>query len=255
MLKDLLKVFQLVEQVKIMSIKQIIVISCIFLLAALIYFSPKMAPEKDKADFMNLDNSFAEAKKTMKPDQKVIFDRLEKELNTANASNNEADWITSSNDFLKAARLIQTNAKNILFEEAINGFEKALAINPLNISAKISLGTAYVESSSLLGNPPMKGIALLREVLQKDTANIEANLQLGLFSVTSQQFGKAIDRFKKILTIDSTRIDMYVHLGDTYLAMGEKDLAIESFENYKNRIKDSLIEKDIDKHILKIKTN
>ena len=105
----------------------------------------------------------------------------------------------------------------------------------------------------MTGIQPMKGITLLREVIQKDSNNIDANLQLGLFSVTSQQFSKAIERFNRILRIDSTHIDMYVYLGDTYIQMGEKQKAIESFENYKTRVKDTLIIKDIGEYIKKLK--
>ena len=141
----------------------------------------------------------------------------------------------------------------VLYKGAINGFEKALGFNPDNLLAKINLGTSIVKSSALLGNQPMKGITLLREVIQKDSNNIEANLQLGLFSVSSQQFDKAIERFQRILRIDSTHIDMYVYLGDTYLTMGEKQKAIESYENYKIRVKDTLIIKDIDEYIKKLK--
>jgi lipopolysaccharide biosynthesis regulator YciM len=107
----------------------------------------------------------------------------------------------------------------------------------------------------MLGTQPMTGITLIREVVASDSANIEANLQLGLFSVTSRQFDKAIERFQKILRIDSTHIDMYVYLGDTYLTMGEKQKAIESYENYKIRVKDPLIVKDIDEYIKKLKQN
>ena len=240
-----------------MTSKQKLVVLLAIGLALLLYFAPKLPTEaksetKEDAD---LSASFAEAKKTATSEQKNLFDRLEKSLLKAQADNNEASWVASADDFLKGARFIQGDQKASLYKGAIAGYEKTLELNPDNLSAKVNLGASIVESSSMLGNQPMKGITLLREVIQKDSNNIEANLQLGLFSVTSQQFDKAIERFLRILRIDSTHIDMHVYLGDTYLTMGNKQKAIESYENYKTRVKDTLIVKDIDEYIKKLKTN
>ena len=250
-----------------MTSRQKLIILLAVILAALLYFAPKLPSvrpnvrtpysigekkqeEKDNSDFIS---SFEEAKKNISSDQKTIFDRAEQSLKKAQADDNEPFWFACGNDFLKGARLIQGDKKAVLYKGAINGFEKALKFNPDNLSAKTNLGTSIVESSSLLGNQPMKGITLLREVIRKDSNNIEAHLQLGLFSVSSQQFDKAIERFERILRIDSTHIDMYVYLGDTYLTMGNKPKAIESYENYKTRVEDLLIIKDIDEYIIKLK--
>lgn len=240
-----------------MSSKQILVILFTVILAVLLYFAPKIASvkEPEPASAADLTVQFDEARKKATPEQAKIFDRLEAKLSEAEKGNSEEAWVASSNEFLKAARYFQDANKAMLYKAAISGFEKAMALNPDNLSAKTSLGSAIVESSGLLGGQPMAGITLIREVLAKDSANIEANLQLGLFSVTSRQFDKAIERFQRILRIDSTHIDMYVYLGDTYLTMGEKQKAIDSYENYKIRVKDTLITKDIDEYIKKLKTN
>lgn len=240
-----------------MSSKQILVILFTVILAVLLYFAPRIGSvkEPEKASEADQTVQFEEARKKASPEQAKIFDKLESKLKEAEKSNSEEAWMASSSEFLKAARYFQDNNKAMLYKAAISGFEKAIAMNPDNLSAKTSLGSAIVESSGLLGEQPMRGITLIREVLAKDSANIEANLQLGLFSVTSRQFDKAIERFQRILRIDSTHIDMYVYLGDTYMSMGEKGKAIESYENYKTRIKDTLIIKDIDEYIKKLKTN
>ena len=226
-------------------------------LAVLLYFTPKKQSEADEktTDSSDFTASFESALKSIPSEQKEIFSRLQNGLIKAKAENTEQSWMISANDFLKGARFVEGEKKGTLYKGAIEGFEKVLKLNPNNLSAKTNLGASIVESSSFLGNQPMKGITLLREVIQKDSNNIEANLQLGLFSVTSRQFDKAIERFNRILRIDSTHIDMYVYLGDTYLTMGDKLKAIESYENYKTRVKDTLIIKDIDQYIKKLKTN
>lgn len=237
------------------SRKQLVTILLVTTLGVLIYLAPKMSSaskveEKDPGD---ITASFEEAMKNATEDQKNIFGRLQQGLIKAQQDNSEASWLSSADDFLKGARFITDDKKAALYKSAISGFEKALELNPNNLSAKTSLGAALVESSSLLGNQPMKGISLLREVIQKDSNNVEANIQLGLFSVTSQQFDKAIERFTRVLRIDSTHIDMYVFLGETYTTMGNKEKAIESFENYKSHVTDSLIIKSIEEHIKKLK--
>ena len=239
-----------------MTSRQIIIILLTVILAVLLYFAPKIASEKtQKPDEKQPDFTaqFEQAKKKAAPEQKYIFDRLEEGVKKTQTENNESAWFKLANDYLKAARFFPDDKRVVLYQGAINGFEKVLSFNPNNLTAKTNLGTSIVESSSLLGNQPMKGITILREVIQQDSVNIEANLQLGLFSLTSQQFDKAIERFKRILRIDSTRIDMHVYMGDTYMTMGEKQKAIESYENYKNRVKDTLIIKDINEYIKKLK--
>ena len=239
-----------------MNSKQIVVILLAVIIAVLLYFSPKTGSGK-KADEPATDADFtaqfAEAKKKASTEQGKIFEKLEEKLQQAEKDNSGQSWEAAANEFLKAARYFQDESRAMLYKGAMSGFEKALALNPGNLSVKTSLGAAIVESSSLLGTQPMKGISLIREVIAKDSLNIEANLQLGLFSVTSRQFDKAIERFKRILRIDSTHIDMYVYLGDTYMTMGEKQKAIDSYENYKTRVKDTLIIKDIDEYIKKLK--
>jgi len=272
----------------LISFKQKLVIFLALALAVLLYLAPKQLPEKEpeviSADYTSLIET---AKQQISPEQKSVVETLEKQVNDekdvkrktvlldslrktwltfknqelyaiygqsiAALENTEQGWMMAGEDFMKAGGQSQNANKANLYKSAIDCFTKVMKMNPSNLAAKTKLGTCYVESASLLGNPPMKGITLLHEVIQQDSANIDANLQLGLFSVTSQQFEKAIDRFRKILRLDSTRIEMYAYLGDTYLSMGNKPKAIESFENYKTRVKDTLIAKNINDYIKKLK--
>jgi tetratricopeptide (TPR) repeat protein len=238
-----------------MTIGQKILILLVIILSIGLYLAPKHPTEKKteidkKKDILLFLSEWG--KKSLK-DEKEIFLRLEERIKLARKSNNESAWIIAGDDFLKAARFIRNEAKPTLYEECIKSYEKALAFNPNNLAVKINLATAIVESSSLLETQPMRGISLLREVIQADSNNIEAHLQLGLFSLTSYQFEKAIERFKKVLSIDSTRVDVYVYLGDAYVKLGNTAKAIECFEKYKNRITDSLIIKDIDEYIKNLK--
>lgn len=242
------------------SSRQKIIVLLAITLAVLLYFAPKTIPEsKEKlqaeaiADNADFNTSFQEALKKATSEQQGLFSRIQEGLIEAQKENTEKAWVTSSDNFMRGARFVQDDSKATLYQGAINGYKKVLELNPDNLSAKTNLGTAMVESASLLGKQPMEGITLLREVIQKDSSNTEAILQLGLFSITSQQYSKAVERFNQILRIDSSKIDMYVYLGDTYVAMGDKQNAINNYEKYKNLVKDTLIKKDIEEYIKKLK--
>ena len=219
-----------------------------------LYFVPTKPPAQTLSDEeKDFSSSLENEGKKISGEQKIFFQSLEKKYADAVSLNTETAWLDAASGFLKGARFSQNDSKALYYKGAIVCFEKALEINPGNISAKTNLGTCIVESSALLGIQPMKGINLLREAVQQDSANIDAHLQLGIFSVTSRQFDKAIERFEKILTIDSSRIDMYVYLGDTHRAMGDKPKAIESYERYKSQVADTLIQNDIEEYIKKLK--
>ena len=52
-------------------------------------------------------------------------------------------------------------------------------------------------------NNPMEGVFMLRKILEKDPKNKEALFHLGILSIQSKQYNKAIERFNQLLIIDS----------------------------------------------------
>jgi tetratricopeptide (TPR) repeat protein len=99
----------------------------------------------------------------------------------------------------------------------------------------------------------MKGIGLLRAVLEKDSTNIKAHLNLGLFSVKSAQYDKAIERFNKILSIDPNYIEAYLYIGDVYEQKGDINNAIKNYELYVSAVKNPTIAADVTRYIEKLK--
>ena len=162
-----------------------------------------------------------------------------------------ASWKNAAERYFFASRFADEHNKVHIFENAIQCYNKLLALDPSDIDAKINLGVCYVESSL----EPMKGIALLREVLEKDSNNIKAHLNLGYFSVKSGQYDKAIQRFEKVLELDPSYIDAYLYLGDVYESKGNKEKAIESYEKYKAAVNDPGMIPEIDKYIEKLKNS
>lgn len=91
-------------------------------------------------------------------------------------------------------------------------YEKAIELKPGDADAQIGLATVLVQGT----NEPMKGIVMLREVVAKDPLNINANIELGRFSMMSGQYDKAIERFNAVLQKDSLHLQSrYFWLKDT----------------------------------------
>jgi tetratricopeptide (TPR) repeat protein len=80
------------------------------------------------------------------------------------------------------------------------------------------------------GSNPMQGIMMLREIVAKDSNNVEAQYWLGVFAVQSGQYEKAIPRFKKVIGLDPNYLSAYMDLGAVYKEMGQVEAALALFE-------------------------
>ena len=80
------------------------------------------------------------------------------------------------------------------------------------------------------GANPMDGIKLLRELVAKDSNNVDAHLYLGMFSVKSNQIDKAINRFDKVLALRPNEARYQVEVGYQYLQIDSVVRAYECFE-------------------------
>jgi tetratricopeptide (TPR) repeat protein len=103
-------------------------------------------------------------------------------------------------------------------------FERSLIINPANDSAKIGLGSCY-----LFGNisaSPMEGILKIREVADRDSSNMYAQLTLVKGSLLSGQYDKAISRLLTVIRLQPDNVEAILLLADAYESTGDKANAI-----------------------------
>lgn len=104
-------------------------------------------------------------------------------------------------------------------------FERSLKINPDNDSSKVGLGACY-----LFGNisaAPMEGIAKIREVVDKDSTNVYAQMMLAKGSILSGQFDKAITRLNTVYKLQPDNAEAIWMLANTYEQSGDKKQAVE----------------------------
>jgi predicted Zn-dependent protease len=97
------------------------------------------------------------------------------------------------------------------------------------------------------GSEPMRGIQMLRQIVEEEPDNAEAHWHLGLFSVQSGQVDKALDRFKKVRDLDAEGFpDVWFYLGRTYATMDSIDQAISCLRKYKTLVEDTAITRQVD---------
>jgi len=154
-------------------------------------------------------------------------------------------WLKSGDAFRTAYTNLQDTAMaTALNRLAIQSYEKAVELDGNNLDAKTGLGAAMVTGT----NNPMSGIAILREVVAKDPNNIHANKTLGLFSLQSRQFDKAIERFKIVVALKPDA-ESYFYLATGYENIGLKSEAIAAFQKSKALAADPTLSQFIDRRI------
>ena len=102
------------------------------------------------------------------------------------------------------------------------------------------------------GNDPMKGILRLRELVEENPDNLEAQYNLGLLSIQSGQFDRAVERFLVVTKLDPENVEGYFYLGVSYLETGENDKAKESFSKVMKQGNDPAIIKLVEDYLSKI---
>ncbi len=154
-------------------------------------------------------------------------------------------WLNAGDAYRRAyANLQDTLMANALHAYAINAYQKALDLNAEDLDAKTGLGSAYVSGT----NNPMAGITLLQEVVKADPSHVEANKNLGLFSMQSRQFDRAIERFKTVVSLQPDA-ESYFYLATSYENIGLKHEAIAAFEKSRDLAADPTLTQFINRKI------
>ena len=107
-------------------------------------------------------------------------------------------------------------------------FERSLTINPANDSAKVGLGACYLFGN--ISTSPMEGITKIREVTQKDSNNVYAQMMLIKGSLLSGQYEKGIERLNRIYQVDPKNIEAILLMAELYERTGDKKSAISWYE-------------------------
>lgn len=211
-------------------------------------------------DITALENSYKTAKGTEKIElakqlaqkwddvEQITPSALYLEI-VAEGNPSSTSWLASGNRFLKAFESTQDSlAQPALLQKANTSFKNALEQDSTNIEAKTGLGVTIVNG---LG-APMQGIAMLLDVVSKDPKNLKANMNLGLFSIKSGQFDKAIPRFKTVIATAPTP-EAYFYLGTALENLGRNKEAVDAYLASKKLAANPTLSSFIDKKIVELK--
>jgi tetratricopeptide (TPR) repeat protein len=161
-------------------------------------------------------------------------------------------WYKAGNRYYYSIPFVKDESEiPLLYQRAMFCFDKSLKQDSLNTDARIMLGACMVEGSE----DPMKGISLLRSIEKTDSSNVKLQMTFALFSVKSGQLEKAVLRFKKVLQIDSTAIEVYLHLADAYEKLNQPQLSLKMLETYQSKTTDPVIKMEIGKYIEQLRNS
>jgi tetratricopeptide (TPR) repeat protein len=250
--------------------------------------TPQIAPA---ATSFNIANYLEQAKQKLSADRIVSLSKLEnnitrgdvKQQSVKSLTHNPDFWKDSANLFVpyayytaKAAELDKSE-KSLTFaaqlfldnmraesdealksweaETAIDLFNRALVFDPDNDSLKLGLGSCYVYGKGMIGDPSetMKGIQLLLGVVRKDSANMKAQMVLGIGGVISRQYGKAIERLLKVAKAEPENLEAISWLADAYAATGDNSNAISWYQYSKKLVNNAEYSKEVDERIKALK--
>lgn len=125
--------------------------------------------------------------------------------------------------------------------------EAVLVKYPSNLEAKSKMAMTYLTTAE-----PMKGIQMLREVVEEDENNELALYNLGLLSMQSGQYDKAVDRFRKVVDLNPAHLQAQFFLGVSYFETGKKKKARRQFEQVKEISDDPEVLANADNYLNKL---
>ncbi|MCZ2128761.1 MAG: tetratricopeptide repeat protein [Bacteroidia bacterium] len=131
-------------------------------------------------------------------------------------------YLQSARYLVVAGMSAKVESRGMVFlQKAQLLLDKILTHNPKNLDAKTLKGYVLVRTQPA----PMQGIAVLQEVLQEDPNNLDALYILGDFSIESGQFEKALERFKKLLSLQPFNSDYNFKVSEVFSRLNMKDSA------------------------------
>jgi len=166
--------------------------------------------------------------------------------------NNENVWFGMGKNFFDAEQTVSDQPTFKYFLGlSYKALQKVLEMDPKgNLEAMTDQAVNILESNN---QPPMEGVGLLRSVVQLDSNNRKALNYLGLFSMQSNQFDKAIVRFEHLVALGPANDPNYPYyyraLGQAYAGAGKKNEAIEAYKKYKSLVTEESLQQEADKLI------
>jgi outer membrane protein len=163
--------------------------------------------------------------------------------------NRVENWEKAGDSYYQAFSFaIDPVRQNELAAKAQQYFTQVLKAAPGNLEVKTKLAMTYITTAN-----PMQGIALLREVLAEDPQNESALFNMGMLSIQSGQYDRAIERLQQLTDVNPGHLQAQLLLGVAYMNSGNKKKAREQFEKVKEMDADPAVQATADSYLRDLK--
>jgi tetratricopeptide (TPR) repeat protein len=159
-------------------------------------------------------------------------------------------YLRAGNSYYEAySYALEQDKQNQMGAKAREFLGKAVDADPKLYEAKAKMAMTLMTS----GAPPMQGIRMLREVATDDPKNEFALFSLGMLSIQSQQYDKAVEWLTKLVVVNPQHLQGQVFLGVALANEGEREKAREQFEKAKKMTTDQSVIATIDSYLKDLK--
>lgn len=157
-------------------------------------------------------------------------------------------WFKAGNGYFEAfTYAVELEKQRRLGELTREYYGKVLAEDPDQLEVKAKMAMTY------LPQEPMQGVLMLREVIEKDPENALALYNLGLLSIQSRQFDKAVERFEKLVSTHPDHLEGQFYLGVAYFEAGNRNKALVQLEKVKSLDPDQQVQAAVDEYLKELK--
>jgi len=220
------------------------------------FHQSEVTPE-DKERISNLKSELKKAENREK--SSIFADSLAETFRSVNQWDSAAYYLglqaqekPSVENLLKAGEAyfqaqgfaVNPNDGEDLGAKARKFFDEVLKNNPGDLDTKTRKALTYVASSN-----PMQGIVLLQEVLEQDPDNELALFNMGMLSMQSSQWEKAVERFEKLITVNPENSKAHFYLAVSFMQVNENDSARVHFLRVKQLDKDPEVQANVDSYL------
>lgn len=144
----------------------------------------------------------------------------------AELRNDEQSWgIAGTTYGLGIKKHKETSTRQFCQKRAVQALENAISINPDRVSHRINLALCYVDMPP--ANQPMKGILMLRDLLDKYPNDVGVLSQLGGLAIQTGQYEKAVERLGKAYELAPKNVQVMRLLRGAYQGLGNTAKAQE----------------------------
>ena len=128
---------------------------------------------------------------------------------------------------------------------------KALATTPNDPDLLTWEAISYFSTAEA----PMEGVLKMRDVLKKYPDHKPALLNMGMLSMQSGQFIKAVPHFERLIQLDSVNTEYRFYLGVSLAESGKKAAAIPHLEFVSKKETNAEIKHSVDDYLSQLRSN